>query len=124
VFDALEIGGLLDTRCTFSFNTIEGAVYGGYAFDFVTPLSHITSSEILVSNNTFIDDQNGVYLDGTFEGGARCQVVLNKFQNVATTGIGIYLGSGTSHCIVAGNSKTTIQNLGTDNVIVNTGFAP
>jgi hypothetical protein len=31
---------------------------------------------------------------------------------------------GTSHCIIAGNSNATIQSLGTDNVIVNTGSAP
>jgi hypothetical protein len=83
---------------------------------------HINSSEMLVSHNVFSGDQYGVYLDATFEGGARCQVVSNDFQNIASTGI--YLGPGTSHCIVAGNSNTTIQNLGTDNVIVNKGSAP
>jgi hypothetical protein len=127
VFDAMEIGGLLDSKYAFSFNTVEGGSYGGFVLDLpatAPAVSHIASSEILVSNNTFIDDQNGVYLDATFEGGARCQVVLNKFQNVATTGIGIFLGTGTSQCLVAANSPTTIQNLGTDNVIVNKALAP
>ena len=48
--------------------------------------------------------------------------VSNNFKAVNV--LGIYLGPDTSHCIVAGNSNTTIQNFGTDNVIVNTGAAP
>jgi len=113
--------GLLDSSYVFSLNRVEGALYGGYAGDLPETVSvpHITSSKILVSNNAFKDDQYGVYLDATFESGATCQVVSNDFQNI--TNIGIYLGTGTSHCIVAGNTETTIQNLGTDNVIVNTG---
>jgi hypothetical protein len=43
-------------------------------------------------------------------------VLSNTFQNV--TGLGIYLGTGTSHCLVMGNGNTTIQNLGSDNVIL------
>jgi hypothetical protein len=117
VFDAMEVAGLLESRYTFSLNTVEGAVYGGLAFDLpVAAVSQVTSSEILVSNNVFSGDQYGVYLDATFAGGATCQVVSNTFQNIAN--IGIYLGPNTSHCTVAGNSKTTIQNLGTNNVIV------
>jgi hypothetical protein len=117
VFDAMEIGGLRESRYTFSLNTVEGAVYGGYVFDLPqAPVSEVTSSEILVSNNVFSGDQYGVYLDATFAGGATCQVVANTFQNI--TNVGIYLGPNTSHCIVAGNSKTTIQNFGTNNVIV------
>jgi hypothetical protein len=45
------------------------------------------------------------------------QVLLNNLPNV--TDLGIYLGTGMSHCIVAGNSKTTIENLGTNNVVLN-----
>ena len=126
VLSAMEIVGLADSRCEFLLNTVdtvavENPSYGVLAYDntMAGTVVHVTSSEILVSNNAFINEQkgnqNGVYVDATFEGGARCQVVSNKFQNVK---LGIFLGSGTSHCIVAGNSKTTIQNLGTDNVIV------
>ncbi|HWU37322.1 MAG TPA: hypothetical protein VN203_06685, partial [Candidatus Acidoferrum sp.] len=61
-------------------------------------------------------------LDSTFEGESTCQVLGNKFPNV--TILGIYLGTGTSHCLVAGNSQTTIENLGTDNVILNHGLTP
>jgi hypothetical protein len=122
VYDAMDVAGLLDARYVFSFNTVERASYGGYAYDLPITVPHINSSEMLVSHNVFSGDQYGVYLDATFEGGARCQVVSNDFQNIASTGI--YLGPGTSHCIVAGNSNTAIQNLGTDNVIVNKGSAP
>jgi hypothetical protein len=117
VFDAMNIGGLSESRYTFSLNTVEGAVYGGDAFDLPqAPVSQLTSSEILVSNNVFSGDQYGVYLDTTFTGGATCQIVANTFQNM--TNVGIYLGANTSHCIVAGNGNTTIQNLGTNNVIL------
>jgi hypothetical protein len=117
VFDAMDIGGLRESRYTFSLNTVEGAVYAGDVYDLPdAAVSQVTSSEILVSNNVFSGDQYGVYLEATFTGGATCQVVANTFQNISN--VGIYLGPGTSHCIVAGNSNTTIQNLGTNNVVV------
>ena len=127
VLSAMEIVGLADSRCEFLlntvvlFNTVPNSSFGVLVYDNVSAgtVVHVTSSEILVSNNSFNNalrnDQTGVYINATFEGGARCQVVANKFQNVNP---GIFLGLGTSHCIVAGNSKTTIQNKGTDNVIV------
>jgi hypothetical protein len=31
---------------------------------------------------------------------------------------------GTSHCLVAGNSQTTIENLGTNNVILDKDLVP
>jgi hypothetical protein len=117
VFDAMDIGGLRESRYTFSLNTVEGAVCGGDVYDLpIAPVSEVTSSEILVSNNVFSGDQYGVCLEATFTGGATCQVVSNTFQNISN--VAIYLGPNTSHCIVAGNRNTTIQNLGTNNVIV------
>jgi hypothetical protein len=117
VFDGMDLLGMLNTRYEFSFNTVEGASIGGYLYDgssLGTEL-YATSSEILVANNSF-SGQDGVYLDATFKGGSTCQVLGNKFQNV--TVVGIYLGTGTSHCLVAGNSPTSIQNVGTDNLIL------
>ena len=138
VLSAMELAGLADSRCEFLLNTVENSSYDSsycvLAYDNVIAgtVVHITSSEILISNNAFIKEQNGVNIGGrntpgaTFEGGTRCQVVSNTFQTtpISDKGIGIDLGTGTSHCIVAGNSPTTIQNLGTDNVIVNKGSAP
>jgi hypothetical protein len=118
VFDAMDVYGLLNTRYLFAFNTVDGALLGGYLYDVtpgVTAESYVVSSEILVANNTF-SGQYGVYLDATFRDGTACQVLGNKFPNVAI--LGIHLGTGTSHCLVAGNSQTSIQNLGTDNVIL------
>jgi hypothetical protein len=83
--------------------------------------SYATSSEILVNSNVF-SGQYGVYLDATFMGTTTCQVVGNNFPNV--TDLGIYLGVGTSHCLVAGNSQTTIENLGTDNLILDKALMP
>jgi hypothetical protein len=122
--DAMDVFGLLNTRYVFAFNTVEGALFGGYLYDGipgVTAELYVASSEILVANNTF-SGQYGVYLDATFQNGTTCEVLGNKFPNV--TVLGIYLGTGTSHCLVAGNRPTTIENLGTDNVVLNGGLTP
>lgn len=117
-FDAMDVEGLLNSRYEFSFNTVEGGLFGGDAFDGPPVFTgvQVTDSRILVTNNAFNGAQYGIYLDTTFAGGSGCTVVANTFQNV--TNIGIYLGAGTSHCTVAGNSPTSIVNLGTDNKIV------
>lgn len=117
-FDAMDVEGLLNSRYEFSFNTVEGGLFGGDAFDApsVATVAQVTDSRILVTNNVFSGPQYGVYLDTTFAGESSCTIVGNTFQNV--TSIGIYLGSGTSHCMVAGNNQTTIVNLGTDNKVV------
>jgi hypothetical protein len=125
VFDAMDVSGLLNTRYEFSFNTVEEASFGGYLYDASTAEGaaelYATSSEILVNSNAF-SGQYGVYLDSTFMGRTTCQVVGNNFPNV--TDLGIYLGAGTSHCLVVGNSQTTIENLGTDNVILDKDLSP
>jgi hypothetical protein len=123
VFDAMDVAGLLNSWYEFSFNTVEGASFGGYLYDGppLAVVTQVTSSEILVTNNVF-SGQYGVYLDATFGGGATCQVLSNNFQNV--TDLGIYLGIGTSHCLVMGNGNTTIQNLGSENVILGKGSTP
>jgi hypothetical protein len=122
VFDAMDVSGLINSWYDFSFNTVEGT-YGGYLYDGlpVSMVTQVTSSEILVTNNVF-SGQYGVYLDATFGGGATCQVLSNTLQNV--TDLGIYLGIGTSHCLVMGNGNTTIQNLGSDNVILGKASTP
>jgi len=128
----MEIVGLADSRCEFLLNTVEDSFDGVDVYDNVLAGTavHVTSSEILISNNVFSGGQYGVNIGAdnppgaTFEGGATCQILANTFQKISNEGIGIYLGPNTSHCIVAGNSPTTIQNLGTDNVIVNKGSAP
>lgn len=114
VFLGMDGGGLLNSRYEFSFNKVE-ASYGIDLYDLAATVSEVTSSELRVRHNVF-SGQYGVYLDTTFAGGSRCLVAANNFQNV--TDIGIYLGSGTSDCTVVGNSNTTIQNLGTDNNII------
>jgi len=125
VFDAMDAFGLINTRYEFAFNTVEGATFGGYLYDGPTGVGiadlYSTSSEILVANNSF-SGQYGVYLDSTFQGGTVCQVLRNNFPNVSV--LGIHLGTGTSHCLVAGNSPTTIENLGTDNVVVDKDLRP
>lgn len=125
VFDAMDVLGLLNTRYEFSFNTVAGASFGGYLYDGSSSEGiaelYATSSEILVANN-ILSGQYGIYLDATFKDGTACQVLRNNFPNV--TILGIYLGTGTSHCLVTGNSQTTIENLGTDNVVLDKGLTP
>jgi hypothetical protein len=123
VLDAMDVFGMISSRYQFSFNTVQG-LYGGYVYDEylgTQATEGVTSSEILMANNVF-SGQYGVYLDGTFKGGTTCQVLGNNFPNV--TVLGIYLGVGTSHCLVAGNSPTTIENLGTDNVVFDKDLVP
>ena len=125
VFDAMDVQGMLNTRFEFSFNTVEEAVYGGWLYD-GSPSEGIaelyaTSSEILVANNVF-SGQYGVYLDATFKNETACQVLGNAFPNV--TVLGIYLGTGTSHCLVMGNRQTTIENLGKDNLVLDKSLMP
>jgi len=117
-FDAMDVFGLFNSRFEFSSNTVEGGLYGGDVYDAPLgsgPVLQVADSEILIRKNVFSGQQFGVYLDATFTGGSKCRVVENTFQNV--TDIGIYLGVGTSDCTVAGNTPTTIVNLGTDNKI-------
>jgi parallel beta-helix repeat protein len=114
VFLGMDGGGLLDSTYDFSSNTVEGS-YGIDLYDVAATVQQITSSKMLIRNNVF-SGQYGVYLDSTFAGGTECLVEANNFQNV--TNIGIYLGPGTSYCTVAGNTQTTIVDLGTDNKIV------
>ncbi len=110
----MDGGGLLDSTYEFSSNTVEGS-FGIDLYDVPVTVSQITSSKMLIRNNVF-SGQEGVFLEATFAGGTKCLIAGNNFQNVAD--IGIYLGPGTSDCTVTGNSKTTIEDLGTDNVIL------
>jgi hypothetical protein len=109
-----DICALLNSKCEFSFNAVQGV----YGIDLLDCGAGTTTSKILVSNNTF-SGPYGVYLEATFAGQTRCQVVANDFRQVTDTGV--YLGPGTSHCVVAGNTQTSIVNLGTHNVIANGG---
>jgi hypothetical protein len=133
VYDAGDLSDLLRSRYEFSFNTVQtttvyNPTYGCAIYDQDKAVSNVTSSEILISHNVFTIQSSapsgsaGIGIAATFAGGSRCQILSNNFQAVNV--LGIYLGPGTSNCIVAGNGNTTIQNLGTNNVIVNTGPAP
>ena len=112
----MDMDGLFNLTYEFSFNTVEG-VFGIDLYD-EGEGGVTSSSKMLIRNNVF-SGPNGVFLDETFAGGTHCEVVANNFQKV--TGTGVYLGPGTSHCIVAGNTQATIVNLGTHNVIANAG---
>jgi hypothetical protein len=114
VFLGMDGGGLLDSTYEFSSNTVEGS-YGIDLYDVSATVSQITSSRILIRNNVF-SGQHGVFLEATFAGRTKCMIVGNNLQNV--TDIGIYLGPRTSDCTVTGNGNSTIENLGTDNVIL------
>jgi hypothetical protein len=117
-----EVAGVLNSMYAFSFNAINQSFIGVDIYDYIQTVPYVTSSQILISNNVFRSEEYGVILEATFEGGSRAQAVSNNFQN--TSVLGIYLGPNTSHCILAGNSPTTIQNQGTDNLIVNKSSAP
>jgi len=121
-YDSSEGFGLLNSTFEYSFNTVEGGFYGldiVDAPDVVAQVSQTTSSRLLIRNNVFNGCQDGLFIDTTFVSDSECLVVGNDFRQVADTGI--YLGAGTSDCVVKGNTPTTIVNLGTDNVIENGG---
>jgi hypothetical protein len=123
-----ELNGLLNSRYEYSFNTVQAStvydpVYEVAIYDGDKPVGNTASSEILIAHNTFILQSStpgtvsaAIGISSTFSGGSRCQILSNNFQEVNV--LGIYLGPGTSHCVVAGNIAATIQNLGADNVII------
>ncbi len=121
VLFGMDGGGLLNSSFEFSFNRVDGA-FGINLYDVgyfaEADSSQVTSSKLLIRNNVF-KGQYGVYLDTTFVGENECRVVANDFRDV--TEAGVYLGSGTSDCLVKHNTPTSIVDLGTDNVIENGG---
>ena len=90
-----------------------GAVLGG-----VYLYGSFDSSTLFISGNDFTGVY-GPYFDNsvTFSGDMRCQLLKNAVEN--ETGVGIFLGTGTSGCLVACKTpQDTVQNLGTDNKLV------
>jgi hypothetical protein len=107
---ALTRSTMLVTR-----NVIRAAT-GASVYDY-----SLDSPDITFDASTFSFVANDVVLGGpldisaTFTGGTTCQVLFNHISAPAPA---IQLGTGTSHCFVAGNFGATVQNDGQDNVVM------
>jgi hypothetical protein len=72
-------------------------------------------SELIVRNNQF-QSTDGVLIDASFSGTTSAHVLGNDFTGVS--GLGVRLGPATSHCLVVLTAPTTVEDLGTDNVVI------
>lgn len=115
VMIGMDGGGLVNTEIEFSHNKVEGAVIGLDFWDYVVP-AH-TGTTYLITNNQFDTELAGIAFEQTYGEGNECLLLGNNVQQVST--YGIYLGESVHGCtVVGGGSKTTVLDLGTDNILV------
>lgn len=72
-------------------------------------------SEVIIKHNVFWTT-DGVLIDAAFSEATTALVSGNHFAGVS--GLGVRLGPGTSHCLVILTAPTTVEDLGTDNVVI------
>lgn len=78
-----------------------------------------SSSTIRLNNNTFMTPGMGLFLDDTvaFARDTKCRLIRNHMGTV--NGTNIYLGPGTSKCLVVCNAqRDTVQDLGVNNKLI------
>jgi hypothetical protein len=93
-------------------NKVTNAIVGFYVHEmFNTETSH---TEFFIKNNK-ISGGTGIVVDNYFGEDNECQLLRNDAQYAAE--LGIYLGAGTQKCLVTGNKKTTVLDLGTNNIL-------
>lgn len=112
-FEGMDIGQLTNTRYEFSRNqALNISMWGVFVY------GPWISSSVTIDQNVFTG-VNGPYFDDsvTFGGHMSCHLVRNAVEQ--ETGVGIYLGPGTSGCqVVCQSPNDTVTNLGTDNKLV------
>lgn len=110
-----EVGDLTNTIYEFSHNKFSG--YAGlHSIDNCLGAASncgFDSSSLIVKNNV-IRGANGIILDGTWTNGTKGLVLGNNVSGVSD--FPLYLGSGSNHCTVMGNSGVAVDE-GTDNSI-------
>lgn len=124
-FIAMDASDTRNTTLEFSHNNVVDTWLGFDVWDFFAP-EHVGST-FLIKNNVF-QSEIGISFEQTFGEGNECLILGNNVQNV--TDLGIYLGSGTTGCmVVGGNNKTNVYDEGTGNILVgvnnmHTGVGP
>lgn len=116
-FEGMDVGNLSNTSYEFAdneaLNISLGAVLGG-----VYLYGPFDGSALRIRGNDFTG-VIGPYFDNsaTFSGNMSCQVLKNAVED--ETSVGIYLGTGTTGCLVVCKSPTdTVTNTGTNNKLV------
>ena len=141
VASAAPVSNLRNSRISISGNTIRNGFYGSDAEDLRDTLYEFAhnnvagviglqmfdnclggeancgmqGSELIVRNNTF-QTTDGVLIDATYTGANSTLLVGNDFTGV--TGVGVRLGPTTTRCLVVLSAPTTVQDLGTNNVVI------
>ena len=114
-FEGMDIGGgIVDTIYEFADNEVFNTSAWG-----LNPYGSFDSSTLFVRNNVITGSGMGLFLDDTvtFAGEMKCQLLKNGVEDVP--GVGIYLGSGVTGCLVVCKTpQDTVDNLGTDNRLV------
>ena len=109
---ATDGGTFIDSDIEFSHNNVD-AIIGVDWYDFFAPMD--TGSTFLLKNNGF-RGEIGIALEQTFGEGNQCLILGNNLQQV--TDVGVYLGPGTTGCmVVGGGANTSVVDLGTDNIL-------
>ncbi|RPH59480.1 MAG: hypothetical protein EHM81_08130 [Chloroflexi bacterium] len=96
----------------FTNNKVNGTV-GVYLHEMFN--AGTSGARFLIRNNTLAGG-TGIVVDTYFGEGNDCALWRNDTQRTAE--LGVYLGEGTKGCLVTGNKKTTVLDLGTGNILV------
>jgi hypothetical protein len=112
VWAALEGVDSQHSNILFSNNKVS-AIVGVYLHEIYN--TDTTQNKFLARNNS-LSGGTGIVLDMHFGEGNECLLLRNDAQH--TTDLGVYLGEGTKGCLVTGNKKTTVLDLGTDNILI------
>jgi hypothetical protein len=114
MFWGMDAADMVNSSLEFSHNSVTSAFLGFELYNVTIPES--TGSTFLIKNNKF-SGTYGIMVNPIFGDGNRCLLLGNNVQHVSE--IGVYLGEGTYGCtVVGGSNKTTVLDLGTDNVLV------
>lgn len=112
-FEGMDIGYVSKTSYKFTDNEVFNVSAWGIDF-----YGTFDTSGLVVTKNTFTGAEGPDFDDSaTFSGDTECRLLKNDVENVS--GVGIYLGAGTSDCLVVCKEPSDIvKNLGTDNKLV------
>lgn len=114
-FEGMDIGGnIVNTTYEYVDNQVMNTDAWG-----VNLYGPFSSSTIRLNNNTFMTPGMGLFLDDTvaFARDTKCRLIRNHMGTV--NGTNIYLGPGTSKCLVVCNAqRDTVQDLGVNNKLI------
>ena len=115
VLFATDGGTFTNSQIEFSHNNVNAVIGVDWYDNFYAPMDKDTDTSFLFRNNSF-RGEIGIALEQTFGEGNQCLIIGNNLQQV--TDIGVYLGPGTTGCmIVGGGANVSVLDLGTDNIL-------